>query len=193
MRAACAWGPAHGRFPALLISFHACCVVALFDTYFRSPIVHAESDEVLAAPADEFQLEDGSVPASLPPPPAKRLVLVVADGLRADTIFDVVGSDDPGAAAAAEWAAEDGYELPLIVEHDDDPDLAASRAPFLRNMAERRGSWGVSHTHVPTESRPGHVALIAGFYEDVSAVTKGWKANTVEVRRSRALFAADCL
>ncbi|CAL1697714.1 unnamed protein product [Somion occarium] len=117
--------------------FHLVYIGTVFDCYFTSPVVNG---------MQSYGLDRG---------PAKRLVLIVADGLRADLLL----SKQP---------------FPTI------PGSPETVAPHLRSVVERRGAFGVSHTHVPTESRPGHVALIGGMYEDVSAVTKGWKTNPVD-------------
>ncbi|QSZ33112.1 hypothetical protein DSL72_002698 [Monilinia vaccinii-corymbosi] len=132
-------------FLAIAMAFHLVYIYSIFDIYFVSPIVSGMREFGVERP-------DG-VEA-----PAKRLVLFVGDGLRADKAFQSFPEPYPE-------SEEDLVPRPL--------------APFLRSRVTGHGTFGVSHTRVPTESRPGHVALIAGLYEDVSAVTTGWKLNPV--------------
>ena len=131
------------RLVAFGVVLHALLIYAMFDVHFTSPLVHG-IEPVTANFAG----------------PASRLVVIVADGLRADRLFELENRN--GGIT----------EVPT--------GEMAPRAPFLHQVAREIGSWGVSHARPPTESRPGHVALLAGFWEDPSAITKGWQANAVE-------------
>lgn len=135
-------------FVTIAVVFHLVYIASIFDIYFVSPIVHGmRAFAVPRRPGAEA--------------PARRLVLIVGDGLRADKAFQSFPDptpSDPNAPEALE-------PRPLM--------------PFIRSKVEREGTFGVSHTRMPTESRPGHVAMIAGLYEDVSAVTTGWQLNPV--------------
>ncbi|KAJ3850387.1 Phosphatidylinositolglycan class N-domain-containing protein [Lentinula lateritia] len=125
--------------------FHLIFIYSVFDCYFTSPVVHGMQ-------AFNVSVNDKGL--------SKRVVLISADGLRADLLFE-----SNGFRGALPSNDTEGIEVV---------------APYLHSIISNRGAYGVSHTRVPTESRPGHVAMIAGMYEDVSAVTKGWKVNPVE-------------
>ncbi|OQR82300.1 GPI ethanolamine phosphate transferase [Achlya hypogyna] len=158
---------------ALGVVFHMVYVLSIFDIYFKSPVV--------------ANIPPVAIHSSYPPP-AQRLVVFVADGCRADRFFELndtfsVFAHNKLRAAGlghliptAHWWVPPWSELTHTHRRPDEP----TRVPFLRHIIQHKGSWGVSHTGVPTESRPGHVAMFAGMYEDVSAVTRGWQSNPVD-------------
>ena len=77
-----AWTASLRRLEFVLVSlvFHLVFIWSIFDIYFHSPVVY---------PGVRFDARHAvpGAPALPEPPPARRLVLIVADGLRADTMF----------------------------------------------------------------------------------------------------------
>ena len=119
--------------------------MSVFDCYFTSPVVNGMERFSTESPeADRVVLIVGKTEYRCP---NFYDICFIGDGLRADLLFNL-------------------HPFPFV---PDSPDVIA---PHLRSIVETRGAFGISHTRVPTESRPGHVAIIAGMYEDVSAVTK---------------------
>ena len=119
---------------ALSIVLHVIFSTSIFEITFSSPVVKVER---------RYSAGKGE---------AKRLVLIVADGLRADKVF--MEYVDPPFL--------DYSPLPHPLEDRPHAISSAGRttpAPFLRNLIQSgNAKYGVSHAGVPTESRPGHVA-----------------------------------
>uniref|UniRef100_A0A5K3FEZ0 GPI ethanolamine phosphate transferase 1 n=1 Tax=Mesocestoides corti TaxID=53468 RepID=A0A5K3FEZ0_MESCO len=74
---------------------------------------------------------------------AKRVVLVVIDGLGMHAFMENKMSEDS----------------------------------FLMRISSSKGQVGVVRADVPTETRPRHVALLAGFNEDASNLRNAWRTN----------------
>jgi len=161
-------------FKLLILSliYHVTFLGSIFDIYFQSPVVSVPT---------RYSVQPSTEGGGL----AKRVVLIVGDGLRADKLFKPYPNPP--------FLASDPLPPPLtslphhiLLESDSlnfEPDSTTTTttpAPFLRSLIQSgKAQWGISHTRVPTESRPGHVALIGGMYEDVSAVTRGWTTNPI--------------
>ncbi|XP_044733574.1 GPI ethanolamine phosphate transferase 1-like [Chrysoperla carnea] len=117
---------------------HILLLISVFDIYFQTIIIHVNENY-----------------ASPEPPPAKRLVLISVDGLRAQSLYNYSAL----------------HSCPIRNDID---------VKYLKEIIDNGYAWGISYARVPTESRPGHVAMLAGFFEDPNAIMNGWKDNPVD-------------
>ena len=115
-----------------------------FDCYFTSPVVHGMRNY-------------GSGDAVAP---SKRLVLIVGTSSFNYSINDIFFH-----VFFHSFLQGDGLRAELLFTPNAFQDIPGFDsldvvAPYLRSVVETRGAFGISHTRVPTESRPGHVSII---------------------------------
>src|ERR1700678_3749862 len=134
---------------SLSVCFSTSYTLVLYSTVnFTSPVVHGMRNY-------------GSGDAVAP---SKRLVLIVGTSSFNYSINDIFFH-----VFFHSFLQGDGLRAELLFTPNAFQDIPGSDsldvvAPYLRSVVETRGTFGISHTRVRTESRPGH--------EDVSAVTK---------------------
>ena len=88
---------------------------------------------------------------------------MLSHGVSSSSLVHIIFLDQLNEDAIHNLRLGDGLRADLLFSTDAFPLIADAPkvvAPHLRSIVESRGAFGVSHTHVPTESRPGHVALI---------------------------------
>ncbi|KAH9823908.1 Phosphatidylinositolglycan class N-domain-containing protein [Melampsora americana] len=142
--------------------FHAAFLASIFDIYFVSPVLKVDRRYSIL---DSIEGEPSSSRDDVLPL-ASRVVLIVMD--YEPTNSSLYFPDPPFDSVLS---VPDLPELKPIPTYERSQPHLMTPAPYLRSLVETgRASWG---------SRPGHVAIIAGMYEDVSAVTRGWKMNPV--------------
>jgi phosphatidylinositol glycan class N len=71
--------------------------------------------------------------------PAKRVAIIITDGVRADLLYEVI---------------------------------SIGETPFLQNIIESKGIYGISHTKAPTETNHCITALFSGHFDDGSITLK---------------------
>ena len=116
------------------IIFHMLFGYSMFDIFFKFPLNYGMTPH-------SSNLTEGETPSD-------RVVLIVLDGVRADTFFECVSS---------------------------------GRSHFLRNIVTKKGVYGISHTQVPTETKPGFTSICSGHFEDASLALKDLYDEVVEL------------
>ena len=107
------------------IIFHLLFGYSMFDIFFKFPLNYGMIPHSSNLTNEET--------------PSKRVVLIILDGVRTDTIYEVISS---------------------------------GKTSFLRDIVTKRGVYGISHTKVPTETKPGFTAICSGHFEDASLALK---------------------
>ena len=107
------------------IIFHLIFGYSMFAIYFKFSINYGMTPHSSELSEDEI--------------PAKRVAIIITDGVRADLLYEVI---------------------------------SIGETPFLQNIIESKGIYGISHTKAPTETNHCITALFSGHFDDGSITLK---------------------